>query len=48
MEEEIVKEIMKECKWWERIIVKVFKKVFINTYKVGIKVGFNWGNKTVH
>lgn len=29
MEEEILKEIMKECKWWEKIIIKLFKKNFI-------------------
>lgn len=49
MEEKIVKEIMKECNnWKERLFVKLFTKVFVNTYKLGVKTGFNWSNKTVH
>ena len=32
MEKEILREIMKECKWYEKIIVKLFKKLFIRIY----------------
>ncbi len=49
MEEEIIEEIVKECKnWKERLLVRLFPKVFINTYKRGIKEGFNWSNRTVY
>jgi len=44
MERDVVEKIMKECNWWERIIIKVFKKIFIKVYKIGVKVGFNWDN----
>lgn len=37
----LIKEIMKELKWKERIIVKVFKDIFIKIYKIGITYGFN-------
>lgn len=48
MEKEIVREIMKECRnWKERLLVKLFSRMFINTYKIGIKSGFNWCNKNV-
>lgn len=33
MEKEILKEIMKECKWYEKIIVKLFKKVILKIYQ---------------
>lgn len=35
MENEIVKEILKESKWYEIIIVKSFKKQFIKAYHIG-------------
>lgn len=41
MKEEIIKEIMKECNWWERIVVRLNKKMFIKTYGIGGKNGFN-------
>ncbi len=41
MEKEIVEEIMKECNWKEKIIVKLFAKLIIKIYKVGITYGFN-------
>ena len=42
MENEIAKEICKNLKWREKIIVKLFKKSFIKVYKNGVKTGFNW------
>lgn len=32
MEKEILKEIMKECKWFERIIVVLFSKTILKIY----------------
>lgn len=34
-------EIIKELKWKERIIVKVFAKTFVKVYKIVITFGFN-------
>ena len=44
MEKDIVEDICKDLKWYERIIVKLFKNIFIDTYKVGVKKGFKWGS----
>lgn len=41
MEKLVVEEICKNLKWYERIIVKILKKTFIKTYKLGITYGFN-------
>lgn len=30
--EEIIKEILKKCNWWERIIVRRNKKLILNIY----------------
>lgn len=35
MDKEIVEEILKECKWYEIIIVKLLKKQFIKAYHIG-------------
>ena len=40
-EERIVEEICDECNFAERIIVRLFKKVFMKAYKIGISFGFN-------
>lgn len=32
MEKEILKEIMKECKWFERIIVRFHRKLIMKIY----------------
>lgn len=42
MEKDVVREICKDLNWMEKIIVKVFKKLFISTYKKGVRTGFNW------
>lgn len=34
MEKMIMKEIMKKRKWYERVIIKIFKKLFIKIYCV--------------
>ena len=41
MEEEIVKELMKECNVGEKIIIIIFKRLFIKTYGIGSKNSFN-------
>lgn len=32
MENDVVKEIVKKLKWHEKIIVKLFKKIFLKVY----------------
>ncbi len=44
MNEIIIEEILKECKWYEKIIIKIFKKLFIKMYKIGVKKGFKLAN----
>jgi len=41
MENNIVKEIVKELNWRERIVVVLFRKIFLKVYKKGITFGFN-------
>lgn len=42
MEEEILREIMRECEnWKERLVVKMFTRLFVKVYKMGITFGFN-------
>lgn len=41
MNDIIIEEIMKECKWYEKIVVRMFAKMFIKVYKEGITYGFN-------
>ena len=41
MENNIVKEIIKDLSWIERIVVVLFKKILLKVYKKGITFGFN-------
>lgn len=41
MEQEIIKEILEECRWYEKIVVNLFKKQFINAYHIGRIVCWN-------
>ena len=41
MENNIAKEIVKDMNWRERIVVVLFKKIFLKVYKKGITFGFN-------
>lgn len=41
MEKDVVEEIVKELKWHEKIIVRIFRKLFIKVYKIGISFGYN-------
>ena len=42
MEKDIIEEIEKECKsWWEKVVVRLFPKMFGKVYKTGITFGFN-------
>lgn len=36
-----LEEIMQNLNWKERIVVKIFKNIFIKIYKIGITYGFN-------
>ncbi len=48
MEKEILNEILKNCKdWRERVLIRMFTRMFVKVYKLGIKEGFKWSNKTV-
>ena len=42
MEKEILGRIYNDLNWYERKIIKVFKKTFVNVYKKGVRDGFNW------
>lgn len=44
MEKILLKEILKSCAWYEKIIVIILKKLILNIYKRGIKKGFNLAN----
>lgn len=37
----ILKEMSKNLKSSEKIIIKIFKKTFIKVYKLGVTFGFN-------
>jgi len=41
MEKEILKQISKEFTLYEKIIMILFKELFLKVYKVGITYGFN-------
>lgn len=32
MEDIVLEEIVKDCNWYEKIIVKIFRKLFIRVY----------------
>lgn len=34
MKEEILEEIMKECNWWERIIIRLLTNIVIKVYTI--------------
>lgn len=40
-EENVINEISKDLKFWEKIIVRMNKRLFIKIYKIGITFGFN-------
>ena len=44
MDQKIMEEIFENCKWYEKIIVIIFKKIILKIYKRGIKKGFNFAN----
>lgn len=41
VEEYVIKDISKDCNWYERIIVRIFDKEFVKVYKIGATYGFN-------
>lgn len=44
VEEEVIKEILKNCSLYERIIVGIFDREFVKIYRKGFQDGFNWNN----
>lgn len=38
MENQIIKELLEECNWYERIIIKLFRKFMNKVYNI-IRVG---------
>ncbi len=45
MENLIVEEICRNLKWYERVIVKLFKKLIYKVYRMGMISYFNYANK---
>ena len=45
MEKLIVEEICKNLKWYERIVVKIYKRMFYRAYRIGMRDCFNFYNK---
>lgn len=45
MEEEIIREVMKGKKWYQRIIIRMFKNTAVAIYRKGIVDSFNYFNK---
>lgn len=43
--EEVIKEILKNCSLYERIIVGIFDREFVKIYRKGVQDGFNWNEK---
>lgn len=43
MEKEILQEIIKNCNWYEKIVVILFKKQIIKAYHIGRIIC--WNNK---
>lgn len=41
MEKEIVKEICKNLRWYEKVVVRILNKTYVKVYKLGITFGFN-------
>ena len=46
VEELILKELEKDFNWKEKIIFKlpIVRKITLNSYRTGIKAGFNWNS----
>lgn len=40
-EENVINEISKDLKFYEKIVVRMNKRLFIKIYKIGITFGFN-------
>lgn len=45
MEKLIVAEICNNLKWYEKIVVKLLKKIFYKVYRMGMIGYFNYVNK---
>jgi len=46
-EKELVEEIVKGCSlnFFERIVVRRYRKIYVKIYRKGLQDGFNWCNK---
>lgn len=40
----LLKEVIEEPKFIERVIFRLFRKTFTKVYKEGVRRGFNWNN----
>lgn len=47
VEQNVMEEVLKDCNFYERVIVKVHPKTCIKIYKKGLQDGFNWNNKNI-
>lgn len=45
MEKLVVEKLCKNLKWYERVIVKRYKRLFYRIYRVGMRDCFNFYNK---
>ena len=45
MKEEIVRELIKGKKWYQKIIIKIFTGVIVSVYRQGMIDNFNYFNK---
>lgn len=45
MKDVVLNEVMKELNWGERIIVKIFSRLFYYTYRKGMTDCFKYYNK---
>lgn len=40
--EDVIKEILKDCNWVERLWVRLNLKLYVRIYRKGVQDGFNW------
>lgn len=45
MEKEIIEEIMKGKKWYQKIVIRMFKNTVVAIYRKGMVDSFNYFNK---
>ena len=45
VKENVLKEILKDCNFYERIVMRIHIKVCIKIFRLGVQKGFNWNKK---